>query len=472
MKQGGFPDLTPLVIRWYHAWVGFSQFRSRDMHRFAFGLILFALCGTALAGDFEKDKLANWHHWRGPNADGSAPQADPPVKWDAKTNIKWKADLPGKGSATPIVWGDRVFVLTAVKTDRIAKASEMPKPDPRFQVKTDPPKNFYKFVVLCFDRKTGKPLWEKVAAERVPHEGTHESHTYAGGSPTTDGQFLYASFGSFGTYCYDFDGNLKWSRDLGPLHTRLGWGEAVTPVVAGDNLLLNYDQELDAALYCLDAATGKDRWVAKHDEKTSWNTPLVATHGGKTQVITSGTTRVRSHDLASGKIVWECGGMTVNPIPSPVKYRDAVIAVSGYKGAAAISIPLASTGDLGDKGKVNWRYAAGTPYVPSPALVGDRLYFTSTNDTALTVLDANTGKPVYEKERLPQVKSFYGSPITAAGRVYFTDQSGTTVVLKAGDTMEVVAVNKLNDHIDASPVAVGKQLFLRSEKCLYCIEGE
>jgi outer membrane protein assembly factor BamB len=164
--------------------------------------------------------------------------------------------------------------------------------------------------------------------------------------------------------------------------------------------------------------------------------------------------------------------MTLNPIPSPVRYGDSVVCVSGYRGAAAVSIPLSSKGDLGDKGKVDWRYNAGTPYVPSPVLVGDRLYITERNEALLTVLDAKTGKPVLTKERLPQVKSFYASPITAAGRVYFVDRGGTTLVLKAGDTLDVLAVNKLDDAIDASPVAVGKQLFLRGEKYLYCIEAK
>ena len=218
-------------------------------------------------------------------------------------------------------------------------------------MKTDPPRNFYKFLVLCLDRNTGKVLWEKVAAEKVPHEGTHESHSYCAGSPTTDGKHLYASFGSFGTYCYDFDGNLKWSRDLGPIHTRLGWGEAVTPVVAGDSLLLNYDQEADSASSASMRPRVRIGGLQNTTRERSWNTPLVVTHDGKSQVITSGTTRIRSHDLATGKIVSECAGMTVNPIPSVVKFGDAAIAMSGYKGALAVSIPLGSSGDLGDKGR-------------------------------------------------------------------------------------------------------------------------
>lgn len=420
-----------------------------------------------------KDAENNWHHWRGPSADGAAPKAAPPIKWDAKTNIRWKAELEGRGSATPIVWGDRVFVLTAIKTDRKAKPEEMPKVEQKLEVKTDPPTNFYKFVVLCFDRQTGQRRWDKLVAEMVPHEGHHVTHSYAAGSPTTDGKLLYASFGSFGTYCLDFDGNLKWARtDLGRLHTRLGWGEAVTPVVYGDHLLLNYDQEVGSKLICLEAATGKTQWEVKRDEKTTWSTPLVVDFKGKSQIVTNGTTRVRSYDLATGAVLWQCGGMTVNPIPSPVRFGDAVVCMSGYRGAAAISVPLAASGDLGDKGKANWRHASGTPYVPSPALSGDLLYFTSTNEPVLTVLNAKTGEAVIDKERLPQVKSFYASPLAANGHVYFVDRSGTTIVLKAGESVDVVSVNKLDDPIDASPAAVGKQLFLRGEKYLYCIEAK
>ena len=441
------------------------------MPRLIAACLLVSFAPPTRAADFDTQKLDNWHHWRGPNADGSAPKADPPTKWDANTNVKWKAPLPGRGSSTPIIWGDRVFVITAVATDREATPDELPKSDPAFKTNTIAPKNFHKFVVLCFDRATGKQLWERVAAERVPHEGHHPSHSYAAGSPTTDGKLLYASFGSFGTYCYDFDGNRKWSRDLGRMHTRLGWGEAVTPVIHGNNLLLNFDQEADSKLYCLDPATGDTRWAAKRDEKTSWNTPLVTEFGGKTQVIVNGTSRVRSHDLATGEVLWSCGGMTTNAIPSPIRFGDAAIVMSGYTpGPLAVSIPLASRDDLGTDGKLNWQHKGGTPYVPSPALVGDRLYFTQTNETLLTILDAKTGKAILDKERLPQVRSFYASPITAAGRVYLVDQRGTTLILKAGDTVDVLATNKLDDPIDASPVAVGKQLFLRSHLALYCIE--
>jgi outer membrane protein assembly factor BamB len=414
----------------------------------------------------------NWPHWRGPLATGFAPNADPPIRWDEKTNIKWKASLVGKGSATPIVWGDQVFVLAAVNTGRVAEPKDMPKMDPAFQVKTDPPNTYYQFLVMAFDCGTGKLRWKHVAAEKVPHEGHHPSHSYAAGSPTTDGKFLYVSFGSFGTYCYDLNGKLQWSRDLGRMNTRLGWGEAVTPVIHGDSLLLNWDQEKDAALICLDPHTGKTKWRAERDDKTSWNTPFVVKHKGQTQVIVNGTKRIRSYDLKDGSELWQCAGMTVNAIPSPLAQDGIAYVMSGYTGAGAVAVSLDSRGDLGLDGKVLWRANKGMPYVPSAALAGDRLYFTMANTPGYTVMDIKTGKSLIDRERLPDMTSFYASPIVAAGRIYFVDRTGAALVLKQADKLEVLAMNKLDDAIDASPVAVGRQLFLRGEKYLWCIEGK
>jgi outer membrane protein assembly factor BamB len=429
-------------------------------------MILGVVSSRTLAGD-------TWPHWRGPEGNGVAAQADPPVIWDGASgkNIRWKSPLEGQGSATPIVWGKQVFVVSAEETDRQAKPDELPQA-PAGEKRTTAPNHFYRFIVTSYDRQSGKLIWRKVATEAIPHEGHHETHSYAAGSPTTDGERLYVSFGSFGIFCFDMNGTLLWERQLGRLTTRLGWGEAVTAVVFRGHLLLNWDQELDSALYCLNAQTGETEWKADHDEATTWTTPLVTEFAGKVQVILNGTTRVRSHDLETGKVIWSCAGMTVNPIPSVLRYGDAAIAMSGYRGSAAVSIPLSSRGDIGAEGGVNWRYQAGTPYVPSPVLVGDHLYFTGANSNVLTVLDAVTGKPVLAGERLPGAQQFYASPIFAGGRVYFTDRSGVTVVLKPGLKPQVLATNNLDDPVDASPVAVGNQLFLRGEKFLYCIAAQ
>ncbi len=436
------------------------------------GLFLLAFPpGPAYSHD--QDPMNNWAHWRGPLANGVAPRGDPPVEWSDTKNIKWKAEIGGKGSSSPIVWADQVFVLTAIKIDRPVTPADLPKPDPRFETKTNAPASFYQFVVMSFDRYTGKLRWKKVATEQVPHEGHHPTHSYAAGSPTTDGKYLYVSFGSRGTYCYDLKGNLIWKRDLGILHTRLGWGEAVTPVIYGDSLLLNWDQEADSMLYCLDAKTGETRWKTAREEHSSWNTPLVVEFGGTTSVVVNGTNRVRAYDLANGKELWQCGGMTVNAIPSPVTQNGVVYCMSGYKGSLACAISLDSKGDITDTDKALWRHKQGTPYVGSPLLVGDRLYFTDDTKPFLTSLDIQTGKPVLDHVRLAGQNSFYASPVAAADRIYLVDREGTTLVIKAGtNKLTILASNKLDDTFDASPAIVGKQLFLRGEKALYCIEKD
>jgi outer membrane protein assembly factor BamB len=417
-----------------------------------------------------EDMLHNWHQWRGPLATGAAPTADPPLKWDAQTNIKWKTAIPGKGSATPIVWGDRIFILTAVDTKRSATESDMPKIDARFERKTQSPGTYHQFIVLCIDRQTGKVRWQQVATEQVPHEGHHPTHSYAAASPTTDGKHLYVSFGSRGLYCYDLDGHLQWQRDLGKMITRLGWGEGISPVIHGDTLVMNWDQEADSFIIALDARTGKTRWKVARDEPTSWATPLVLEHNGRTQVIVNASKRVRSYDLATGELLWQCGGQTVNVIPSPVADDTVVYCMSGYRGSFACAIALDATGEVTDSGKLLWEYKQNTPYVPSPLLTGDRLYFTKENSAVLTCLDTKTGKPLFESERIPGLRSLYASPICAGGRIYITGRDGTTVVLKRSDQLEVLATNRLDDPIDASPVAVGRNLFLRGERFLYCIE--
>lgn len=428
-----------------------------------------ALTAGGVAGE-PLDPRAQWPHWRGPLANGTAPLADPPITWDEKTNVKWKTPLPGRGSATPIVWGDCVFVAAAVDTGRAAKPEDLPKIDVKLERKTKPPKTYHQFLLLCLERETGKVRWQRLACERVPHEGHQPTHSYAAGSPTTDGKHVWVAFGSQGVYCYTLAGELKWKRDLPRLHTRLGWGEATTPVLHEDALVLNWDQEIGSRLFVLDAATGQTRWQAERDEPTTWNTPLVVTHQGVTQIIINGTNKARGYDFKTGKVLWECGGQTLNAIPSPVAEAGVAYVMSGYGDSMAVAVPLDARGDLTDTDKLVWKYTRGTPYVPSPLLADGKLYFTLANVNALTCLDAKTGKPHFERVRLAAASSFYGSPVAAAGRIYLTDRNGTTVVLKQGTKVEVLATNSLDDHIDASPAVAGRQLFLRGHRWLYCLQ--
>ena len=412
--------------------------------------------------------LRQWSQWRGPRATGEAPWADPPLRWDAQSGVRWKVRIPGEGSATPIIWLDRVFLLTAIPTDMLVDPAPTPHPD----AKTVPPKHLYQFVVLCLDRVTGRELWRRVACETVPHEGRHATNSYASGSPVTDGERLYVSFGSRGLFCYDLDGKLLWKRELGRLRTRFGWGEGTSPTVHGNSVAIVCDQEENSFLTVLDARTGELQWRASRDEPTSWATPLVVAHAGRTQLIVNGTRRARGYDLATGEVVWECGGQTVNAIPSPLADERTVYCMSGYRGAAAFAIPLDATGDLTDTDRVRWSYKQATPYVPSPLLVQGQLYFTRENSSILTALDAATGQVRFGPQRIPGLSSVYASPVAAAGRVYFVDRDGTTVVLRHAPQLEVLATNKLDEAVDASPALVGKQLFLRGKEHLYCIENK
>ncbi len=412
----------------------------------------------------------DWVHWRGPTADGVASQlARPPVHWDNQTNIAWIADVPGEGSATPIVIGNQVVVVSAEKTSR--KSPTNVANDER--AKTVPDEFYYRFVVTSLDRSSGAVRWQKTATEQVPHEGRHSTNTYAAGSPTTDGERIYVSFGSRGIFCFSMDGDLLWEVDLGDMRTRFGWGEAVTPVLAHDLLIVNWDQEENSFIVALDKLTGKTVWKKdRPGEPTSWNTPLVTTLGDKQMLVVNGTGSVKAYDVPTGNILWSCGGQTTNAIPSPIRFQDMAICMSGYRGACAVAVPLNARGDVTGSSSIRWQLSQGTPYVPSPVMSGDRLFFTGGNTDILSCIDGRTGKPLMERKRLSGVVSLYGSPVLANGYLYFTGRQGTTVVVKDNASLDVVAVNALNDAIDASPVAVDRQLFLRSWTKVYCLQEE
>ena len=455
-------------MRWAKKVLYHYAFREQIMRRALWTIscvVLFAVDLSAQTSEFNSE--LNWPQWRGPNGNGTAAKsARPPIKWDMTTNVRWTAKLAGEGSSTPIVWNDQIFILSAEATAR--KAETPPVTDEAS--KTIPPDVFYRFWVTSFDRNTGKSRWQKLAIEQVPHAGKHLTHTYAAGSPTTDGEHLYASFGSQGIYCFSLDGELVWQSDLGDMTTRYGWGEAVTPVIVGDLLIINWDHEHGSFITALDKRSGKQIWKTdRAKEVTSWNTPLVVDHGGRQLLVVNGTDRVRAYDAKSGEELWSCGGQTVNAIPSPVRFEDTVICMSGYRASMAVAIPIDSKGDITGSSQLRWRFEQGTPYVPSPALSGERLYFTGGNADILNCLDAKTGKTLADRKRLSGVVSLYSSPLVAGGHVYFAGREGTTVVIKDDASLETVAVNKLAGALDASPIAVGNYLFLRSWDTLYCI---
>ena len=455
-------------------------------NKFLPALALAASIATALAAD-PGVAQRNWPQWRGPAFNGTAPLGSAPTTWSETENVKWKFKIPGEGTATPVIWEDQVFILTAIEgakpeTAAAAKADAPPAAEPPPAggrpgrgpgggggMRSEKPSNPVQFVIISLDRKTGKQLWQKTAREQVPHEGHHRDHGFASGSPMTDGEHVFAWFGSFGLYCYDMKGNLQWEKDLGDMQTRNSFGEGTTPALHGDTIVVNWDHEGADFIVALDKKTGKERWRQPRNEDTTWSTPLIVEQGGKAQVIVSATNKIRSYDLATGAQIWECAGMTSNTIPTPVTDGSLLYAISGFRGAALLAIKLGRTGDLTGTDAIAWQHGKGTPYVPSPLLAGGHIYFYSGNNGVLTSLDAATGKPLFEAERINELSGVYASPVAADGRIYLAGRDGKTVVIKQADKLEVLATNKLDDRFDASPAIVGKNLFLRGHQFLYCI---
>ena len=428
---------------------------------------------SLIEGSGSPSAAAAWSSWRGPDGNGCAPGAQPPTKWSETKNVRWKVPIPGLGSSSPIIWGDRVYLTTAIETVREgAPVGKAPKLSPRMAgAMRPPPTRIHEFVVLAVDRKDGRIAWRTKVNESVPHEVGHNTSTQASGSPITDGQHIYAFFGSRGLHCLDMKGERIWSKDLGRMKTLRQFGEGSSPVMHGNTLVVNWDHEGDSFIVALDKSNGDQLWRQPRDEGTSWMTPVIATLNGRAQVVTTGRNASRAYDLETGKLLWSCRGMTMC-IATPVRAKGMVYLMSGLpaEGSALQAIDLATAkGDLTGGKSIKWSYNRNTPYVSSPLLYDGYLYFLRMNAGVLTCLDAATGKVHYEGQRLRGLKTIYSSPIGAGGHVYITSRGGRTRVLEVGPKLTEVASNELDGTFDATPAVAGKELFLRSWKHLYCI---
>lgn len=418
-----------------------------------------------------------WPQWRGPFMNGVAPQGNPPVEWSETKNVKWKVELPGTGSATPVIWGERIFILAAVPAGKPASAT---KPDgaaagdagapQRRGGMSGPPDEIQKFTILAVRRSDGKILWQRSVREELPHEGKHPTGSWASNSAVTDGEMVYAFFGSRGLHAFDVEGNPKWEKDLGKMTIKMGFGEGSSPALFRDRLIVNWDHEAGSFVVALDKKTGKEIWRTAREEGTSWSTPLVVEHDGKAQIITSATSKARSYDFETGKLLWETPGMTANAIPTPVFGDGLVFLTSGFRGNALMAIRLADAkGDLSGSSAVVWKYDRDTPYVPSPLLYGEELYILKSNNGILTAFDAKTGKTLYSQVRVEATPNVYASPVGAGGRLYVVGREGGAAVIARGPEFKVLATNQLEDGFDASPAVVENEIYLRGKKFLYRI---
>lgn len=423
-----------------------------------------------LGAGAEADGLKYWPQWRGPSWNGVAAEADPPVTWSETENVRWKTPIPGSGWATPIVWGDRIFLLTAIALDE-----EMPVPDvipegtPRIN---DHPQVItlwkpQRFAVVCIDRATGEPLWQRIVHEAMPHQGHHRKGGYASASPVTDGRHVFSYFGSFGLYCHDFEGRLVWENGPEPQAIEDSLGEGSSPALSGNTLVIVVDQELQSYVVAIDKRTGKELWRQDREETSNWSTPRIFTHAGREQVVVNGKT-VRCYDLSTGALLWQCSGQSEGAIPMPAVGHGLVFATSGYARDTLHAIALGQRGDLSDSPSIVWSLNRGTPYVPCPMLWGDEIYLLE-DRSFFSCLTASDGTQHYLKHRLPGVLNFSASPVGAADRIYLLSEEGRMIVLRRGKEIEVLAINQLDETFYASPAIVGSEMYLRGDRHLYCL---
>ena len=436
------------------------------------------LCGTTLLAHAE-----DWPQFRGPGGSAVTRETDLPSEWGADKNIHWKIAVPGVAWSSPVVVGDRVIVTTAI-TDNQKKPRPFGggmggKGPGGFGKGGKAPDVLYRWEVHCLDRATGKTLWKSSAIEKKPAIPTHSTNTYASETPACDGERIYAYFGMTGLYCFDLEGKKLWQKDLGVYSMMNSWGTGSSPVVAGELVFVQCDNEDKSFLIALDRKTGKEIWKKDRPDRSAWATPLVWKNKVRTEIVCLSSRRARSYEPATGEMLWE---LTLtgrgNSSASPVGDEEQIYFGNGgpFGSTPLYAVKAGAKGDITPKtgettGEfIAWSNSKGAPTMASPLLYEGRLYVFDQRSGFVTCVDAKSGKQNY-RERLPQARGITSSPWAYEGKVFCTDEDGRTFVIQAGPEFKLLGTNKLDEMFWSSPAVAGGNLFLRGTEHLFCIKS-
>jgi outer membrane protein assembly factor BamB len=421
---------------------------------------------------------SNWPQFRGPQASGVSKHAAP-LRWDLESgeNIRWQTPVPGLAHASPILWHDRIYVATVVKPGA--------KPDLKVGLYGDgdsyKEKEPHQWRMVCLDKATGKILWDKLGHESIPRVERHTKATHCNSTPATDGQRIVAMFGSEGLFCFDMDGRLLWHKDLGKLHagpfnvTNMQWGFATSPILHDGKVVMQCDTLTEQFLAVFDAKDGRELWRTKRNEVTAWSTPIVATSGGRKQIIVNGWKHIGGYDFATGAELWRMNGGGDIPVASPILADDLVILTSGHgKHRPMRAIRLNATGDITppEMGATNefviWCHPRKGNYLQTPITDGNLLWGCLDNGV-MTCFDLKSGELNFEERLSSGKQGFSASPVLAGGHLYFTGEQGEVFVLAATNQFSVVMTNQLGGISLSTPAVSDGVLYFRTTERMLAI---
>jgi outer membrane protein assembly factor BamB len=423
-------------------------------------------------------RAENWPQFRGPQANNVPIETQLPSDWGQDKNVQWKFKVAGQGWSSPIIWDNKVFITTAAKeeTSQAQPGAQNEQATRGRGSRRTPPDSNYTWEIYCLDLGTGKELWKQVAFRGKPRIATHRSNTYASETPVTDGERIYAYFGMTGLVCYDLDGNFVWKKDLGLYPMQSNWGTASSPLLYGDRLYLQIDNEKESFLVGLDRKTGDQKWRVSRDEKSNWSTPFIWENKSRTELVTVGK-KVRSYEVSSGRVLWELSLGGGRCISTPVADSETLYVANEERGGGGtlFAVRAGASGDItpppgeSTSAGVVWSKPKAGIAMASPLLYRGYIYVVDRRAGLASCYDAETGKMAYYRTRVPDGKAFWATPWAYDGKVFCLDEAGTTHVLQAGNEFKVLDTNILNDKFWSSAAISKGSIILRGVNNVYCI---